>query len=333
MHKDIPLVDVRSPGEFAKGHIPGAVNLPLFDNQERATVGTLYKQSGRESAFLEGLSLVGPKLRGFVEQARHLGTTQELMVHCWRGGMRSGSMAWLWETAGFEVSTLIGGYKAYRRWVQDSLTKPWPLIVLGGKTGSGKTDLLHALQAAGEQIIDLEGLANHKGSAFGGIHESPQPSTEHFENRLHHALSQLDLSRRIWIEDESIMIGKVAIPMPFFEQMQLAQSLIVEVPLSTRIDHLVAVYASANDEILKEAILRIEKRLGKTRCQSAIQAIDQGQYDQAAEICLYYYDKAYNRALEQKSLALVSDLTLSNVEPTQAAQLLIQRADALIPHT
>ena len=192
----VPLIDVRSPGEYLRGHIPGAFNVPLFTDQERAVVGTLYKQTGRDAAMLEGLRIIGPKMAEIVEQARTLAPDGKVGVHCWRGGERSASVAWLLEKAGFqEVIVLKRGYKSFRERVLASLSLSWVLEVLGGYTGTGKTELLGLLRQEGEQIVDLEGLAHHKGSSFGGIGEKVQPTTEHFENLLWDALSQLDPGR------------------------------------------------------------------------------------------------------------------------------------------
>jgi len=180
----LPVIDVRSPGEYDHAHIPHAINIPLFDNEERAKVGTRYKQVGKDSAVLLGLELVGPKLADFVKKARRLNLTgQEVLVHCWRGGMRSGSFAWLLNTAGIKARTLEGGYKAYRSQVLAAFAEPARMIY-GGKTGSGKTEILHELAKQGEQVIDLEALANHKGSSYGAIGQEPQPSSEQFENKL-----------------------------------------------------------------------------------------------------------------------------------------------------
>ncbi len=184
-----PLLDVRSPGEYAQGHVPGALSFPLFSDAERATVGTIYKQQSRDLALETGLELVGPKLGGFVREARTLAPQGQVVVHCWRGGQRSGSMAWLLRQGGLDVWTLEGGYKAYRTWVLAELAaQQYSLYIIGGRTGTGKTKILHALRQMGEQVVDLEGLACHKGSAFGFIGELPQPTVEQFENDLHAAL-------------------------------------------------------------------------------------------------------------------------------------------------
>ena len=176
-----PIVDVRSPKEYQLAHIPGAINIPLFNDAERAMVGTTYKHEGREKAITQGLELVGPKMAEFVAEGKRILQEHQavyITMHCWRGGMRSKSMATLFNFAGIPTLTITGGYKVYRNAVQQSFANPLHLIVLGGKTGSAKTAILQALQQQGEQIIDLEKLANHKGSAFGQLGEDPQPSSE-----------------------------------------------------------------------------------------------------------------------------------------------------------
>ena len=209
------LLDVRSPGEYGQGHIPGALSFPLFTDAERALVGTCYKQNSREAALELGLELVGPKMAGSVREARTLAPHRRLAVHCWRGGQRSGSMAWLFRQAGFDVVTLEGGYKNFRRYVLESFDDTGlQLMVVGGRTGSGKTQVLKELARLGEQIIDLEAIAHHKGSAFGSIGEPEQPTVEQFENDLFQALRMLDPQRRVWIENESRSIGRVYTPAP-----------------------------------------------------------------------------------------------------------------------
>ncbi|MCX6181805.1 MAG: tRNA 2-selenouridine(34) synthase MnmH [Bacteroidetes bacterium] len=212
----LPVIDVRSEGEFLQGHIPGAISVPLFTNAERAAVGTIYKQESKELAVQKGLEIVGPKLTSFVQQVKSHISGKEVLVHCWRGGMRSGSFAWLLETSGLTAGTLIKGYKAYRNYVLSSFTNPLKLILLGGKTGSGKTKILHYLKEQGEQVIDLEELCSHKGSAFGAIGQKPQCSSEQFENNLSEILLRLDSNKRIWIEDESRNLGNIYIPESFW---------------------------------------------------------------------------------------------------------------------
>ncbi len=325
----LPVIDVRSPGEFAHAHIPGAVSIPLFDNDERAQVGTKYKQAGKDSAVLLGLGMVGPKLADFVRQSRRLNPQQkEVLVHCWRGGMRSGSFAWLLDTAGLTVSTLVGGYKAYRNAVLDAFAQPRQLIILGGKTGSGKTDMLHELVRQGEQVIDLEGLAHHKGSSYGAIGQQAQPATEHFENLIFQDWQRLDPHRRIWLEDESRNVGSCFIPMPLWQQMRAAPVAFVDVPKSVRIQRLVQEYTGIDHALLVEATERIRRRLGGKVTQDALDALANFDYATVADLTLNYYDKAYLHGLSQRDQAAINAIPISVDAPAQTATQLIEWADS-----
>ena len=297
------LLDVRTPAEYAHGHIPGALNLPLFSNAERAEVGTLYKQASPQQAMLRGLELAGAKLRWYVDEATRLAPHGKVVVHCWRGGQRSGSLSWLLATAGFDVHTLQGGYKAYRGHALAALAQPQPCMVLGGPTGSGKTKVLQALQLQGEAIIDLEGLAHHKGSSFGALGERPQPTVEQFENDLYEAWQQQSAQQRVWLEDESRSIGRVYLPDPFWRTLLKAPLVLLEMPLEWRIQNLVEDYAAFAPDDLVQAFTRITKRLGGQNVQAAIQALDQGNYAAAAAIALRYYDKAYAHTLLERQAA------------------------------
>ncbi len=325
----LPVIDVRSPGEFAQAHIPGAVNIPLFDNDERAKVGTRYKQAGKDHAVLMGLEMVGPKLADFVRQSRKLsnGSGGQVLVHCWRGGMRSGSFAWLLQTAGLQPTILTGGYKAYRNTVLSAFAEPRNLLILGGKTGSGKTDILHQLAAQGEQIIDLEGLANHKGSSYGAIGQMPQPSSEQFENLIFGDWQKLDTTRRIWLEDESRNVGSCFVPMPIWHQMRAAPVAFVDVPKAVRVERLVREYTGIDHELLIQATERIRKRLGGKTTQQALDALSQQDYATVADLTLDYYDKAYLYGLSQRNQANVFPLEISEDNPTHTAQTLITWAD------
>ncbi|AQG81162.1 tRNA 2-selenouridine(34) synthase MnmH [Spirosoma montaniterrae] len=321
----LPVIDVRSPGEYAHAHIPGAVNIPLFDNDERAQVGTKYKQAGRDAAVLLGLDLVGPKLADFVRQSRRLThhSAGQVLVHCWRGGMRSGSFAWLLNTAGLTATTLEGGYKAYRNTVLTAFTEPYKLIVLGGKTGSGKTDILKELARLGEQVIDLEGLAHHKGSTYGAIGQLPQPSSEHFENKLFTDLRRLDVTKRIWIEDESRNIGTCFVPMAFWQQMSAAVVAAVDIPKPIRIERLVTEYASIDHGLLVEATGRIHKRLGGQATKDALNALSKHDYATVADLTLVYYDKAYMHGLSQRQGKQVHTFSVQEDNPAETARHLV----------
>jgi len=328
--QSLPVIDVRSPGEFAHAHIPGAVNIPLFDNDERALVGTRYKQAGKDAAVLLGLDLVGPKLAGFVKETKKLKPPAgEVLVHCWRGGMRSGSFAWLLDTAGLTASTLVGGYKTYRNAVLDALTEPRQLIILGGKTGSGKTDILKELARQGEQVVDLEGLAHHKGSSYGAIGQPPQPSSEQFENLIYQQWRTLDPTRRIWLEDESRNVGTCFIPLPLWHQMRKAPVAFVDVPKPVRVQRLVQEYAGIDHNLLVEATERIRKRLGSQTTQQALDALAQGDYAHVADLTLAYYDKAYLHGLSQRDQTLVYPQVVTTDCPADTAGRLIAWANEL----
>lgn len=325
--RTIPVIDVRSPGEFERGHIPGAHNLPLFDNAERAKIGTLYKQKGREEAVLAGLEIVGPKMSGFVQRSRELSKNNEVLVHCWRGGMRSGSFCWLLNMAGIKARTLKRGYKAYRNEVQSSFKNKAKLIVVGGETGSGKTDILKSIREKGEQVIDLEGYANHKGSSFGAMGQDPQPVTELFENKLHAQWSRLDLSKRIWVEDESKSIGRVFIPEGLWSQMKAAPVLRIKLPKSERIKRLVREYGTFEKKDLGAAIERIEKRLGGLAYKQAMEALNDSDLATVADLTLTYYDKAYNFPHEKRKFEGVHVVESDKDDADANAAKLIAAAD------
>lgn len=291
------IIDVRSPAEFQQGHIPGSINVPLFSNAERAEVGTIYKHYGRQPAIQQGLALVGPRLVSLADALITAHSAQphhSLRVHCWRGGMRSASVAWLASTLDLPVVLLDGGYKAFRRWVLEVLAQPWPIRLLGGRTGAGKTDLLLALADRGVAVVDLEGLAHHRGSSFGGLGQPAQPSSEHFENRLATALHRQRTAGEIWLEAESAQVGRCRIPNTVWHQMKAAPLLEVRRPLGYRLHHLVALYGHQDQEALVEATERISKRLGPQRTAMAVEAIRQGQMELACRQMLDYYDRCYD---------------------------------------
>lgn len=322
------LLDVRSPGEFARGHVPGAVSFPLFSDEERALVGTLYKQQGKDQALLKGLDLVGPKMAGFVRRAARLAPGRRVAVHCWRGGQRSRSMAWLLETAGFDVAVLAGGYKSYRRHVLEGFGQyAGPLIVLGGRTGSGKTKILHELAQSGEQILDLEALACHKGSAFGSIGETPQPTVEQFENDLAEALRRLDPARRVWVENESRSIGRVFIPDDFWQKLKAAPLFNIEIPETERVQNLVADYAGCDPAELEAAFGRIDRKLGGQRLKEALEALERRDFATAAEIALGYYDKTYQHGLDTNPSPEIHFLSFAYSAPEKIARACRDLAD------
>ena len=296
------VVDVRAPAEFLQGHIPGARNLPLFSDEQRAAVGTTYKQHGRQAAVLLGLELVGPRLAALGTQLRTLAAEspdEPLRLHCWRGGMRSESVAWLARQLDLPVVLLDGGYKAFRRWVLAQFKLPWPVHLLGGRTGCGKTDLLLALKQQGVGVIDLEGLAHHRGSSFGSLGLPPQPSSEHYENRIAVELQALRGASQIWLEAESAQVGRCRIPAGLWQQMQQAPLLEISRPLEERLSQLVEVYGVQDPQALSDATQRIARRLGPQRTAAALEAIEQRNWSEAARQMLDYYDRCYEHELER----------------------------------
>ncbi|MCB0410787.1 MAG: tRNA 2-selenouridine(34) synthase MnmH, partial [Flavobacteriales bacterium] len=272
---DCLLVDVRTPKEFENGHLKDAINLPLFSNEERAIVGTLYKQKGRQEAILKGLEIVGPKLSDFITKIKPKTTNNKVFLYCWRGGMRSGSLAWLFEMYGFKTHVLINGYKSYRKWVIDKLKEPINFIVLGGKTGSSKSYILRELKKMGVQILDLEKLANHKGSAFGHLGEDLQPTQEAFENELANAIHELNKNKITLIEDESRLIGNKIIPENLWDSMRTAKVFYIELPFDERVKHLLKDYGTFDKELLEKSILKISKRMGPEQTKDSLAALHQ----------------------------------------------------------
>ena len=297
MKEPVPLVDVRTPAEFSQGHIPGAMNMPLFSNEERVRVGTTYKQTGREAAILLGFDLTGSKWSGFIREACGFAPRKKLAVHCWRGGMRSEAMAWALNLYGFDVLVLQGGYKQYRRWVLHQMEEPGNLNVVGGKTGSGKTRILQELRGMDEQVIDLEFLAQHRGSTYGSLNRLEQPSQEQFENNLAEQLQRLDRSSRIWLEDESRTIGRCSIPKSLWDRMQSASLYFLEVPLENRVQSLVQEYGSLDKEFLVVCTERISRRLGPEQTKKAIASIKENRMEDFVRWVLVYYDKTYQTGL------------------------------------
>lgn len=324
-----PILDVRSPAEFSQGHIPGAVNLSLFDDMERKKVGTFYKNSGREASVLLGLELVGPKMAGFVKEVRKQVQGKDLLIHCWRGGMRSNGMAWLLETAGYKVSVLEGGYKSYRGYIRQQLSDPFHLIVLGGYTGSGKSEVLRFLKEQGEQVIDLEAIANHKGSAFGDLGQEHQPTNEQFENNLYQELSKLERNKPVWVEDESRSIGSVGIPDPFLLQMRESPVIFMEMDSNFRVPKLVEEYAGYDTELLKKAIIKISDKLGGLQTKLSIEALETRDFARAIELVLAYYDKAYRAGMEKRDNSKVYRLKVNSSNAVENAGKLIEFCNGL----
>ena len=347
MSEKYPVFDVRSPGEFAHAHIPGAYSLPLFSDEERKVVGTTYKQQSREAAIKAGLDFFGPRMKRVVEEVEAIcnqfpyqdkAPRPHVLVHCWRGGMRSAAIAWLLDLYGFKVTTLAGGYKQYRNFVLNIFHYPFAFNILGGYTGSGKTEVLKELKQHGAPVIDLEAIAHHKGSAFGAINEPPQPSQEMFENKLANALyfsfkpaffgedskGFVSNNNPVWLEDESQRIGSVNIPQALWNTMRSAPVYFLDIPFENRLDYIVAGYGNLDKEPMLHAIVRIKKRLGGLETKTAVNFLIEDNIRECFRVLLMYYDKQYQKALMNRDHyeQLVTRLVASNADASINARKL-----------
>lgn len=324
LRQNIPVIDVRSPAEFQDGHIPGAVNLPLFNDEERRQVGITYAGMGKDAAVMTGLELIGGKLADYVKTAQNVAPEKSILLHCWRGGLRSESMAWLLDKAGFNVRILSGGYRNYRKYVRQVWNLPVKLIILSGKTGSGKTEILHHLQRKGEQTIDLEKLACHRGSVFGALGMSAQPSTEQFENNLAELWIRLNPEKPVWMEDENRAIGRIQIPDLLYKSMKQSPVILLDIPKNLRIERLVKEYAVFPLTELREAVLKLQKRLGGDNLKKALQALQQNDFHTVADTVLTYYDKAYEHDLLRHQQTKILRLSSSETDPEYNATLILE---------
>ncbi|WP_111671687.1 tRNA 2-selenouridine(34) synthase MnmH [Algoriphagus litoralis] len=324
LREALPLVDARSESEFLQSNIPGAFNLPILADSERVVVGTLYKSEGAEAATLKGFELVGPRFFQIQKEALRLFPERKIIVYCWRGGMRSQILAWLLGMVGFEVYRLNGGYKTYRTFTFEEVRKERKLIILGGKTGTGKTVLLQKLNEQGEQILDLEGIANHKGSSFGGIGLPTQPSVEQFENLLAENLYKLDPSIPTWIENESRKIGRLILPNELYTQMSEAMMVDIQKTPEERIAHISTEYGNLPKESLIAAVKRLQKRLGGLRTQQAIEAIQANELSSWISNLLIYYDKTYEFDLTRRVDEKIQKLDLTEKSLDEQVELLLK---------
>ena len=315
-----PLIDVRSPSEYYKGHMPNSINIPLFDNDERSIIGTIYKKYGREKAVIEGLKFVEKKLEFLLDSLLMIIDSHKIIpdknnnesfikIYCSRGGMRSQSISWLLEKYKYYPITLKGGYKTYRRWILDCFSKKWDIIVIGGKTGTGKTRLLSLLDKYKYQTIDLEGFACHRGSTFGGLGMEEQPSNEQFENKIAEKLYSFKTTNNIFVEAESANIGKCKIPHEFFNQMKTSRRIEILRSESNRLDELIKTYSVFKKEELQESVLRIKKRLGPQRTKIALESINDEKWDSVCRSVLDYYDRCYEYEKAKNNNLILLDLT------------------------
>jgi tRNA 2-selenouridine synthase len=323
------IIDVRSPGEFAEDHIPGAVNLPVLDDEERARVGTTYVQVSRFLARRMGASLVAANIARHLETAlAHEGPGFRPLVYCWRGGQRSGAMALVLAQVGWRVMVLEGGYKTYRRAVQTRLYDQAcdvRFVLLEGGTGCAKTELLGRLAARGVQVLDLEKLARHRGSLFGALADAPQPSQKGFESALLHQLDGMDVSRPVLVEAESSKIGARTLPPAVWRAMEAAPAILVSAPIGARAAYLAACYPDiiADAGRLERVLSRLEVYPGRRLLENWRVLAAEGAYvELIRQVVERHYDPSYERQAgrcERQRLARLELTDLSDQSQSQAA--------------
>lgn len=321
----MPLLDVRAPVEYVHAHLPGALSFPLFEDEERALIGTIYKQKSPGAAVETGMEIVGPKMVGFVREARKLAPNRTLGLYCARGGQRSGGMAWLLDQAGFEVTVLEGGYKALRQYYLEVLADP-PVCFrrIGGRTGSRKTEILQLLHSNGQPTIDLEHLAAHRGSAFGSDPDREQPGNEAFENALAMELLRFEPGTCVWVEDESRHIGRKLLPEGVWQAMRQAPLYFIERSFEERLSHILSGYGSLPLEELIEAFQKIRKRMGPQHADAAIRHLREGDLAASAALALQYYDKLYEHQKDSQPAHLLRLIDgIGRSDETIAEQLLL----------
>jgi tRNA 2-selenouridine synthase len=326
------VIDVRAPAEFAEDHVPGAINLPVLSDAERARVGTIYVREDRFLARKVGAALVARNAAAHIEgPLAHHGGGWRPLVYCWRGGQRSGSFASILAQIGWRVEVLDGGYRSYRRVVKRYLYDmplPHRLTVIDGGTGTAKTRLLHRLAEAGAQVVDLEGLAQHRGSNFGGL-PGGQPAQKMFESRLATELAGLDPARTTFLEAESNSIGAILIPPMPWAAMREAPVLRIEAPLAARAAYL----ATAYPDLLEDADL-LRSRIDSLRPYHAATVIEgwqdlarRGAYVEfAAALIEAHYDPRYRRAPRRREGAAIELEGLSDGHLDRLAERLITQA-------
>ena len=316
------IIDVRSPSEFEMSHIPGSVNIPLFTDEERSLIGILYKKAGKEVSVKEGFNIVKQRTDQLLEAVINLKIEGKIGVACARGGMRSKAMTSFLKLNGVNTFQLSGGLKSYRKWVLDSIsdiTFPNEVYVIHGLTGTGKSETLRKLP----NIIDLEELANHKSSLFGGIAKSPV-SQKNFENLLQESYLQIDKTKPVFIEGESIKIGSLFIPINFYRLMRRSRKILLECETSNRIQNIIHDYSDqlemAGDEF-KKAILSLNKSLGNSLVASIVEEFDKRNYELVVEELLRsYYDHKYKYCYQTYQF----DAVVKSDDPQKAANQILK---------
>lgn len=330
------IIDVRSPSEFAEDHIPNAINLPVLNDTQRAEVGTLYKQVDPFTARKVGAALVSQNISTHLNN--HFANKDKNyrpVVYCWRGGQRSRSLATVLAEIGWQVRIISGGYKTYRSYVREQLeTLPaqFNYRILCGPTGSGKTHILRQLHQRGANLLDLEALANHRGSVLGQEWEQvpqPQPSQKYFESQLLQALQSHQPGTCLWVESESNKIGQIYLPPSLWNQMKQSPGVAIEVPMTDRIQWLLREYShlTENPQMLKNKLQRLNSVYGRRKLQQWEQMIDAGDGESLiGELLESHYDRSYRRSINRCYPHIQQTLTLPDLSDTSINTLI----DALL---
>lgn len=322
----LPVIDVRSPGEYLQGHIPGAHNIPLFDNDERARVGTTYVKIGKEPAIELGKIIAGEKTDYYLSAIKVVAPDKQMLLHCWRGGMRSAKIAAFFAEAGYKVYVLEGGYKAYRGFIRKQFSSGRQIFLIGGYTGSGKTGILAEIGKMDHQIIDLEALASHKGSNFGHLGQNAQPTTEQFENNLSSLWAELDPLRPLWLEHESMSIGSVTLPDSFHAAMLKGKLFFIELPKDYRIQRLVNEYACFEKPVLQAVLEHLGQYMGSYQAREVLLALQNDDFEKVADITLAYYDKLYENSLVRRPVQQVVRIPMESGSVKEHAEIILNHA-------
>ncbi len=305
------IVDVRTPLEYEEDHIPGAVNIPLLSNEERVEIGILHKMSGPHAARVRGLELTAPRFPRMVEEIASCSGGRPILVYCWRGGLRSRTVTAILDLTGFPASQLQGGYKTYRAHVSaffDDFHPHGPLIVIHGLTGIGKTEFLHRLDTKRFTVIDLEGLARHRGSAFGEVGLTQDLSQKRFDSLLWDALRKSPDGKPIVVEGESRRIGRISLPGIFYDVMRDGIKIWCEAPLETRVERLIAEYGRPEYKNgMAAALQRIRKRLGGEKYEEIREYLERWELRPfMKELLTSYYDRVYYKTRDWREDCIIS---------------------------
>ena len=331
------IIDVRSPSEFASDHIPGAINLPVLNDAERAQVGTIYKQSPFTARKI-GAALVSKNI--FQHLSQHFAAKEKNyypLVYCWRGGQRSNSLALVLTQIGWRVTLVEGGYKTYRTYVRhqmEHLPQKFTYQILCGLTGSGKTHILHQMSQRGAQVLDLESLANHRGSLLGQEWEdkpSPQPSQKYFESLLLQQLQSFNPHQPVWVESESLKIGEVYLPQSLWLKMKQASCVEIELPVTARVQFLLQEYPHlvTHPKILKAKLEKLKSYCGWEKLSMWYQLIDAGKWELLVQdILQFHYDPTYRKSINRDFPKIERVLSIPNLSHSSIDTLL----DSLLPN-